>query len=95
MTLAQQAEEARAAGLAPASPEAARRAAELLHAYAEALGRPDDESLRVWLLGIVDDFVDRDAERYWQLLAIINGWQVFQSLVPGWEWLAATLRVEG
>lgn len=31
---------------------------------------------------------DPRAERYWQLLAIINGWPP----VPAWEWAVAGLR---
>jgi hypothetical protein len=31
-------------------------------------------------------------ERYWQLLAIINGQPVQPSVVPGFEWLIAALR---
>ena len=32
------------------------------------------------------------AERYWQLLAIINGWPPVPTTVPAWEWLIAALR---
>jgi hypothetical protein len=33
-------------------------------------------------------------ERYWQLLAIINGQPVPPSVVPGFEWLIAALRAD-
>jgi hypothetical protein len=35
---------------------------------------------------------DARAERYWQLLGIINGWPPFQPHVPAFEWMIAALR---
>ena len=35
---------------------------------------------------------DARAERYWQLLAIINGWPPVPATVPAWEWFIAALR---
>ena len=35
---------------------------------------------------------DARAERYWQLMAIINGWPQWPAQVPVAEWLAAALR---
>jgi hypothetical protein len=35
---------------------------------------------------------DARAERYWQLLALINGWPPVPTTVPAWEWLIAALR---
>ena len=39
---------------------------------------------------------DPRAERYWQLLAIINGWPPIPSAMPAWSWfhdaVAARLR---
>jgi DNA-binding transcriptional MerR regulator len=35
---------------------------------------------------------DPRAERYWQLLAVINGWSPVPTRVPAWEWLIAALR---
>jgi len=35
---------------------------------------------------------DARAERYWQLLAIINGWPPIPTRVPQWEWFIAALR---
>ena len=35
---------------------------------------------------------DARAERYWQLLAIINGWPPVPTTVPAWEWFIAALR---
>jgi hypothetical protein len=35
---------------------------------------------------------DARAERYWQLLAIINGRPPIPTTVPAWEWLIEALR---
>ena len=35
---------------------------------------------------------DPKAERYWQLMAIINGWPAVPTTVPAWEWFIAALR---
>ena len=35
---------------------------------------------------------DARAGRYWQLLAIVNGWSPAPTTVPEWEWLIAALR---
>lgn len=35
---------------------------------------------------------DQRAERYWQLMAIINGWPPIPTTVPAVEWLIAALR---
>ena len=36
-------------------------------------------------------FTDARVERYWQLLAIINGWPARPATVPAWEWVVAAL----
>lgn len=35
---------------------------------------------------------DARAERYWQLLARINGWPEVPTTVPAWEWAIAALE---
>ena len=35
---------------------------------------------------------DARAERYWQLLATVNGWPPVPTTVPAWEWVIAALR---
>lgn len=35
------------------------------------------------------------AERYWQLLGIIDGWPAIPSTMPAWEWFTAALRARG
>ncbi|MFE0136620.1 MerR family transcriptional regulator [Streptomyces sp. NPDC059037] len=39
-------------------------------------------------------FTDRRVERYWQLLAVLNGRPQVPSQVPAFEWLIAALRAE-
>ena len=57
--------------------------------------RPRGPAFRAWLADTLETFTDRRAERYWQLLAIMNGWPQrgpAQSSIPPWEWLVAALR---
>ena len=49
---------------------------------------------RARLLEQLETFTDARVERYWQLLAIINGQPVPPSMVPGFEWLIAALRAD-
>jgi DNA-binding transcriptional MerR regulator len=91
MALATRAEEVRASGVDPAAAEAVPLVDGMLATYAAAIGKADGAEFRAWLLGIIDDFCDRDAERYWQLLGIINGWPPVPTLVPAWEWVATAL----
>lgn len=67
-----------AAGIDPGSPEAA--------AIVDGLGR-DPGELRTWL-GVVHD---PRRERYLELLAVVNGWAVPESLTPTLDWLSAAV----
>ena len=40
----------------------------------------------------LDTFTDRRVGRYWELLAILNGWPRRPSSIPEMEWIIATLR---
>ena len=40
-------------------------------------------------------FTDERAERYWQLLGILNGRPPFRAMVPSFRWLIAALRAHG
>ena len=74
------------AGIDPAS-RAARPVVDALTArYAASFGRPDDAGLRRWLLARLEVSSDPRAERYWQLLAVINGWPPVPSLMPVYDW---------
>src|SRR5262249_49941202 len=62
------------AGCAPESPAAAPFVDDLVGAFATAFGRTDDAAYRRELLARVELGNEPRAERYWQLLATINGW---------------------
>ena len=71
--------------LAPDSAEALAIVAELLPAFG-------DDVDRAALADRLAVGTDARAERYWQLLAIINGWPPVPTTVPQWEWFIAALR---
>ena len=68
------------------SPEAAAVLDEILPAFGDAAAD------RAALADRFATGTDARAERYWQLLAIINGWPPVPTTVPAWEWLIAALR---
>ena len=72
------------AGVEPGSPAAESVVAELLPAFGG-----EDRDVLADRLAVG---TDARAERYWQLLAIINGWPPVPTTVPAWEWLIAALR---
>ncbi|MFG2998638.1 MerR family transcriptional regulator [Streptomyces sp. NPDC048340] len=84
--------EALAAGILPASAEAAPFTESLTALYAHAFERADDGDLRRWLLARLEVASDPRAERYWQLLSVINGWPVPPALAPVFTWFTAALR---
>jgi DNA-binding transcriptional MerR regulator len=90
--VAEKAEGARVAGIDPASPEGRRIAAAIAPAFAGPGDDPDDAAWRAALADRIATGTDARAERYWQLLAIINGWPPVPTTVPAWEWLIAALR---
>jgi DNA-binding transcriptional MerR regulator len=97
-----------AAGIDPASgPAAERVVADVVAEYVRAFGGdtgdpdpdtgdpdpdPDGPEFRRRLLERLEVGADPRAERYWQLLAIINGWPAQPSLMPVFDWLRAALR---
>jgi len=81
-----------AEGIDPASPQAGPLIAEIAGAFAEAHGRADDAAFRAWLVEMIEAFGDPRVDRYWQLLAVVNGWPARPSQMPAWEWTAAALR---
>ena len=74
------------AGAAPASPAGQVLAAEIVAAF----GMSAVEAAAQIAVG-----TDTRAERYWQLMAVINGWPRWPSQVPAAEWLTAALRASG
>lgn len=80
------------AGIAPESSQARPVVDELAAAYARHTGQEDSPAFRTWLLELLDSSHDRRYERYWQLLAIINGWPVTENVTPAAEWFTEALR---
>ena len=68
---------------------------ELLAEWATAAATADTPEFRARLLANLETGTDRRAERYWQLLGIINGWPPIPSMVRAFEWVIAALRASG
>jgi DNA-binding transcriptional MerR regulator len=79
----ERAAELKDAGEAPDSPAARELAAEV----AEGMNLPVPEAAEHVAVG-----TDTRAERYWQLMATINGWPPVPTRVPAVEWLVTALR---
>jgi DNA-binding transcriptional MerR regulator len=85
-------EAALAAGIDPASERAEPVVADVVAEYVRTFGGADGPDFRRRLLERLEVGSDPRAERYWQLLAIINGWPVQSSLMPIFDWLFAAFR---
>jgi DNA-binding transcriptional MerR regulator len=77
-----------AGGVDPASLAARHVVAQVL----AAAGQPDEAAQRHRLADRIASGADPRAERYWQLLAVINGWPPIPTAMPAWAWLVAALR---
>lgn len=82
-----------AEGIAPDSPAAAGILDDLTARYAATFVKLDDAALRHWILDRLEVANDPRTERYWQLVATINGWPPLPDLGPTFAWFAAALRV--
>lgn len=85
-------EEALAARIDPASPTAGVVVDELVRRYGEVFGDADGPAFRARILTRVRIGADPRVERYWQLLAIINGWPTPPSLAPTFAWFTEALQ---
>ncbi|WP_405527635.1 MerR family transcriptional regulator [Streptomyces avidinii] len=81
--------EAVSAGLVPAPAGGVFLANSLGGLYAHAFECADEGDLRRWLLARLRTTADPHAERYWQLLATVNGWPASPTLAPVYSWFAA------
>ena len=81
-----------AAGVDPASAAGRALAAELAAAMVRPGEDPRDGEVRAALADRSEAGLDPRAERYWQLLAVVNGWPQRPSQAPAWRWLVAALR---
>jgi DNA-binding transcriptional MerR regulator len=85
--VAEHAGRALAAGIAPGSREGRAVLDQIVPP-----GTPPAERAR--LAATLETFTDARVERYWQLLAIVNGWPPPPSVVPAFEWLIEALRAD-
>ncbi|MFB7264947.1 hypothetical protein ACFCXH_22750 [Streptomyces nojiriensis] len=74
------------AGLVPAAANGMFLADSLGGLYAHAFECADEGDLRRWLLARLRTTADPRAERYWQLLAVVNGWPASPTLAPVYPW---------
>jgi DNA-binding transcriptional MerR regulator len=79
-------------GVDPASAEGRAVVGELVAEWAAAAGTTDTPEFRARLLANLESGTDRQAERYWQLLGVINGWPPIPTVVPAFEWVIAALK---
>jgi DNA-binding transcriptional MerR regulator len=87
-TVVEHAGTAVAEGIAPGSAQA--------RTVLDRIVAPDTPAAqRARMLERLETFADARVERYWQLLAIINGRLPQPPAVPGFEWLIAALRSHG
>ncbi|MER6982257.1 MerR family transcriptional regulator [Streptomyces carpinensis] len=82
-----------ASGVSPGSPQADPVVATLTARCAIAVGRPDDAELRGWLLRRLETANDPRRDRYFDLLAVINGWPAPEPLAPLIDWSVQALRI--
>jgi DNA-binding transcriptional MerR regulator len=83
LSWASRATEAMSSGAGPASEAGRALAAEIASQFGMSPEQAADE---------IATGTDTRAERYWQLMAVINGWPQWPSQVPAAEWIIAALR---
>ncbi|MGY2029409.1 MerR family transcriptional regulator [Nocardia gipuzkoensis] len=91
-TVCEEVGRALAAEIAPDSASAADIVDTLTARYAETFGRADDDQLRRWVLERLAVANDPRVARYWQLVAIINGWPPLPDLGPVFTWFGQALH---
>ncbi|HKS48462.1 MAG TPA: MerR family transcriptional regulator [Amycolatopsis sp.] len=79
-------------GLSPDSAEGRALADEVARASAPPDRDADDAAFRVELADKIAAGGDARAERYWQLLAIMNGWPPIPTSMPAVSWMLSALR---
>ncbi|MFE6906505.1 MerR family transcriptional regulator [Streptomyces erythrochromogenes] len=93
--MAERIDEADRAGLLPASADGASPADVLAALYADAFARAGEGDLGRWLLARLRTTTDPDAERYWRLLATVNGWPASPALAPLRPWFTSAFAPSG
>ncbi|MEV6928484.1 MerR family transcriptional regulator [Dactylosporangium sp. NPDC051485] len=73
-------------------PDPAAVVDEVMARWAEAAGRPDSPELRGEVIEALELSVEPRAERYWQLMATINGWPPIPATMHRWAWFLSALK---
>ncbi|MBL7261165.1 MerR family transcriptional regulator [Paractinoplanes lichenicola] len=81
-----------AAGIRPESPEAAPVVADLIACYADTFSAADTSDFRARLVTRLEVANDFRVERYWGLVATINGWPAPPSLAAVFDWFIPAVR---
>jgi DNA-binding transcriptional MerR regulator len=82
------------AGVRAGEPEARPVVSGLVTSYATAAGREDSPEYRRELLAAARAGHEPRAERYWQLMAVINGWPEIAPRAHLWAWFVDALSAE-
>jgi DNA-binding transcriptional MerR regulator len=73
-------------------PDASAVVDEVLARWSEAAGRTDSPALRDEVIEALDGAIEPRAERYWQLMATINGWPPIPATMHRWAWFHSALK---
>jgi DNA-binding transcriptional MerR regulator len=73
-------------------PQPAAAVDEVMARWASAAGREDGPQLRREVAETIELSVEPRAERYWQLMATINGWPPVPATMHRWAWFLSALR---
>jgi len=92
--VAERARAALAAGIAPGSDASRPVLEEIVGLMAAADPAVDSPAFRTRLLESLHVGTDARSERYWQLLATLNGWPRWPETTPAFEWIIAALEAE-
>jgi hypothetical protein len=84
-----------AAGVRPADAAAGPVVSGLVEAYAAAAGRTDSPQYRQDLAAAARLGYEPRAERYWQLMAVINDWPPVPVRMHLWGWFVEALGEPG
>ncbi|WP_426510053.1 MerR family transcriptional regulator [Dactylosporangium sp. McL0621] len=74
------------------SPAPAAVVDEVMQRWSAAAGVPDGADLRREVAEAIELSIEPRAERYWQLMAVINGWPPIPSTMHRWAWFLSALR---
>ncbi|MFA7765281.1 MerR family transcriptional regulator [Streptomyces sp. NPDC048723] len=90
--LRERVDEAVSAGVLPASAAGESLTDSLGGLYADAFGRAGEGDLRRWLLARLHASADPHTERYWQLLATVDGRLASPTLAPVHSWFTTAFE---